>query len=1218
MNRRRQPHLEMLLKRSSCPAGLDSGDIVLFNRRCMSMAPTGAALCAVAKFFSNSAWDHVGIVVTDPNTGELLFLEADFGGVKLRSLHERITRSRSREIAIRKLDVVRTDAMRTQLYAFSQEMLGRPYDLSTGSVMARVTNQEEKHERAHYHGVLIEKRLQLEEIARELNTGALTSLQRRFLQNEFKRVEMNISFVESHLERLSGDKKKNSVSPDGALALSEDQITSGAASEHNPYGEYSKDLSRVFCSELVAAAYQQMGLLESYPPPFSYIPKAFSSEPMQPPGLHLLRKARLGNEIFFRMSPTRAEEERARAAAGDVEARYSTVRSERQQPRYRGIAEGDNPLRDSRMLIRDVVRRTPLHNTIPDAYKRSHFVKSFQAYILEPGDVLYYQGDYGNELFVIESGKVDRFVGKGNENPILVSTLGPRNSFGLTGFSYTSKRGATIRARERTLLWKVDRATYEKFKDTSIEKGNHLTGADQRMLRGILKDHFLFSRMDRLGPKEVNAFFPVSFRAGEEIFAQGDAGDNFYIVKSGEVERHIRHPRTRKNKKSGHDWREEEEKSLAKTLGAGQSFGELSLMYNAPRASTMRARTDVECFAISDEAFHRLNLGGGTQLLKKRFEKSASVDITGKLYMTPDDFVSKIANIDDFHEKDRERLSSLLVSLVTSNRERDPVKAARQRGRAARKKKGVLSGQHVMSNADRTSDSLEKENHSDQEDDGSESVLMDFWEFVRFDIVLNQAHPEMDFAFRLADQDNTGFISLDEMQYLLQLYADIDDTAKKMLYDESPILKEAFGKDGSKVLSFEEFHELSNKILPPVFIDDVWRIADHMRNVDIRTEDEDFRAPDLLVEDGSPSIIGSQFVPKGAKPENSSSSSSFVSDSLTLKEERRAKRELPVEHMICVTTSAALSRTVVAPLERLKILMQTDTARKFRGIVSGFKTMVREDTGVVRSMFRGNGANLLRIIPSCAIQLAVVTSLSKAHAASLRQSGDEDTMRFKAIESVLIGGTGGIIANAAVYPLEYARGRLSVQRAGFEPYKGTIDALRKSVAKDGLTSIYRGLTPSVLGVFPYVGFSFGLYEALRPILPKRNDDTAMPSTGAAILAGGGVLAAGQLTTYPLDTCRRRMQVAGFASAPYAIAGANAMSATVAAGAVGATIGKVSFIDTARSIFRTDGIAGFYRGVVPNFLKVVPSTAVSFFAFEYVRSTYDKLDAMAVRALGRQS
>jgi hypothetical protein len=66
---------------------------------------------------------------------------------------------------------------------------------------------------------------------------------------------------------------------------------------HGPLSRNKKeDLSSVFCSELVAATYQRMGLLPTKPPSNAYTPKDFSSE--RRPGLRLLRGAKLGEEVF--------------------------------------------------------------------------------------------------------------------------------------------------------------------------------------------------------------------------------------------------------------------------------------------------------------------------------------------------------------------------------------------------------------------------------------------------------------------------------------------------------------------------------------------------------------------------------------------------------------------------------------------------------------------------------------------------------------------------------------------------------------------------------------------------------------------------------------------------------------------------------------------------------------------------------------------------------
>lgn len=1216
------------------PPGLDSGDIVLFNRRCLSMPPAGAALCALAKFSHNSRWDHVGVVVRDPASGELLFLEADFGGVKLRSLAERVRRSRSNEIAVRRLSLVRTDAMRETLHAFAQRMLGRPYEIGTGSVMARVADPVAKAERDRLHALLVAKRATVAEMDRELGGAgaALTATARRVLSVERARVAK----VAAQIERKLVDEL-------------------GVAGR-GPLTDATADLSRVFCSELVAAAYQDLGLLDVYPIASGYNPKDFSSEQRHPPGVHLLKGSRLSDEVMLRGAPEAAGEGDGnpvvRAVRGlfgggdDAKAREGGggVRKRRRSggTRVRGVGTGDPPSRDSRQLIREVLRRTPIYSKVPDEYKWSHLTKSFKARVVEPGDVVFTQGEFDDRIYVIESGAVDRFITKGaDEDPVLVNSLGARNSFGLTGFSFNCVRSATIRASERTLLWSVDRPTFERFKDTSSAIQAILSEADQRMLRGLLKEHFLFRRLDKLGPNELNAFFPVKFRAGEEIFKQGERGDNFYIIKSGEVERHIRHPRrgasgggNGNGDQSGYgfvdsgssggsngDSDDPESNSLAKTLRPGQSFGELSLMYNAPRAATIRARTDTECWAISAESFHRLNLGHGTQYLRAIFERFASVVKDGESYMTASDLL-KFADVAAFQDEAcRKRLSSLLIRLVTSNRERDPMRT-------------------VEKNWKRPESGLDRD---DDDGEPAAEVLMDFWEFVRFDLVLNHPEAEMEFAFRLADTNNSGFCSVDEMQYLLQDYADIDPIADDMLTGENKRLLKVFGKDGSRQLSSKEFQAHCKDLLPPTFLDDLQHLTHHMLNMDPSANSYLMNHADVdelafMEPDGSPSVMGSQFVGSATSPRVTSIGggasgstsggtaagndvsnhgggggggvrswiSSAVTAALTLGQKRDgppgtpssapALSGIPWGHLLSVGVSGTASRTMVAPLERLKILMQTQTLAssevRYKGTFSGLRVMYHEETNIWRAGFRGNGANVLRIIPNAAIQLAVVDILHRAidiRNSSLQSSGvGGGSLRkepSKPVSAIAIGGIAGMAAAAATYPLDYVRGRLTVMNSRNEPYSGTVDGLRKSLRQEGVMSLYRGLTPTLLGVFPYVGLSFSMYEMLRPLLPRRNDGSGRPTVGSAI--GGGALASavGQFAAYPLDTVRRRMQVSGFALGP---------DGTVAGR--GGTSMRVAFGD----VVRNEGIRGLFRGLAPNLLKVAPASAVSFLCYEQMR------------------
>ena len=83
----------------------------------------------------------------------------------------------------------------------------------------------------------------------------------------------------------------------------------------------------------------------------------------------------------------------------------------------------------------------------------------------------------------------------------------------------------------------------------------------------------------------ANAGFPpVTFKAGETIFSEGDKGDRMYVVRSGQVEI-------------------ERDGKIVETLSANGIFGEMALIDGSPRAATARAKTDCEVAPITEKSF---------------------------------------------------------------------------------------------------------------------------------------------------------------------------------------------------------------------------------------------------------------------------------------------------------------------------------------------------------------------------------------------------------------------------------------------------------------------------------------------------------------------------------------------------------------------------------------------------------------------------------------
>ncbi|GFH30111.1 uncharacterized protein HaLaN_28898, partial [Haematococcus lacustris] len=175
--------------------------------------------------------------------------------------------------------------------------------------------------------------------------------------------------------------------------------------------------------------------------------------------------------------------------------------------------------------------------------------------------------------------------------------------------------------------------------------------------------------------------------------------------------------------------------------------------------------------------------------------------------------------------------------------------------------------------------------------------------------------------------------------------------------------------------------------------------------------------------------------------------------------------------------AGGLSRTAVAPLERMKILMQVQGNNKlYHSTWSGLVHIAKSEG--LRGLMKGNGANCLRIIPNSAVKFFTYEHLSREvlhHRRSLQDGEGEMTPFLR----LLAGAGAGIIAMSATYPLDMVRGRLTIQHGASAQYKGIWHAANMIVKQEGPGALYKGWLPSVIGVVPYVGLNFAVYETLK-------------------------------------------------------------------------------------------------------------------------------------------
>ena len=130
----------------------------------------------------------------------------------------------------------------------------------------------------------------------------------------------------------------------------------------------------------------------------------------------------------------------------------------------------------------------------------------------------------------------------------------------------------------------------EDFKPRVIQK----TEEQKQKIKVRILSSFLFSNLDQENLRIViDAMDQKNLKPGENAITQGEDGDCLYVVESGELDC------TKHFSKDG------EEKYL-KTYVPGEAFGELALLYNAPRAATIKAKTDCVLWVLDRETFNNI------------------------------------------------------------------------------------------------------------------------------------------------------------------------------------------------------------------------------------------------------------------------------------------------------------------------------------------------------------------------------------------------------------------------------------------------------------------------------------------------------------------------------------------------------------------------------------------------------------------------------------
>lgn len=269
-----------------------------------------------------------------------------------------------------------------------------------------------------------------------------------------------------------------------------------------------------------------------------------------------------------------------------------------------------------------------------------------------------------------------------------------------------------------------------------------------------------------------------------------------------------------------------------------------------------------------------------------------------------------------------------------------------------------------------------------------------------------------------------------------------------------------------------------------------------------------------------------------------------------------------VRRLVSGAIAGAVSRTAVAPLETIRTLLMVGSCG--HSTTEVFQSIMKTDGW--KGLFRGNFVNVIRVAPSKAIELFAYDTI---HNHLIAQVGGALPIPPSSVAGALAGVTSTIIT----YPLELLKTRLTVQRG---VYKNLSDALVKIAKEEGIAELYRGLTPSLIGVVPYAAANYFAYESLKTAYKKAFNKEEIGNL-TALLIGSAAGAFSSTATFPLEVARKHMQAGALNSRQYN-----------------------NMLHALTSILEKEGVQGLYRGLGPSCVKLVPAAGISFMCYEALK------------------
>ncbi|KAI5466414.1 mitochondrial carrier domain-containing protein [Mariannaea sp. PMI_226] len=276
-----------------------------------------------------------------------------------------------------------------------------------------------------------------------------------------------------------------------------------------------------------------------------------------------------------------------------------------------------------------------------------------------------------------------------------------------------------------------------------------------------------------------------------------------------------------------------------------------------------------------------------------------------------------------------------------------------------------------------------------------------------------------------------------------------------------------------------------------------------------------------------------------------------------------------------------VSRFVVAPLDVVKIRLQLQPhslsdplvslrdAPAYRGTFATLSHIIKHEG--VTALWKGNVPAELMYVCYAAIQFTTYRNTTV-----FLRTAFPDRLP-DAAESFIAGATSGAAATGLTYPLDLLRTRFAAQGRHriYSSLQGAIWDIKRD---EGWRGFFRGIGPGLGQIVPFMGLFFLTYESLRASF----EGLHMPWGSGDATAGMMASVFSKTIVFPLDLVRKRIQVQGPSRQKYVYNEIPEYS--TARGAI-------------RTILRTEGIRGLYKGLPIGLIKAAPASAVTLWTYE---------------------